>query len=85
MEDHVKLSRVRERFEDLDYPVTRADAAVAFDDVTLTFADGDRNLGLVISEVGADTFESPDDMFEEVQSHLPMEALGEPGQSDGDA
>ena len=85
MEDRVKLSRVRGHLAELTYPVTRDDAAIALEDVTVTYADGERDLGLLISQVGGDAFESPDELFEELQSVLPVEALGEPGQSEGDA
>jgi len=85
MDDRVKLSRVREQLVELTYPVTRDDAATALEDVTVTYADGEEDLGYMVSEVGGDTFESPDDLFEDLQAVLPVEALGEPGQSDGDA
>ncbi|MFB6304684.1 MAG: hypothetical protein ABEH47_05925 [Haloferacaceae archaeon] len=83
--DSVKLSRVESRFAELDYPVTRADAAAAFDDVQVTFADGEANLGRLVSEVGSDTFDGPDELLAELQNVLPVDAVGEPGQSEGDA
>jgi len=81
----VKLSRVESLFEQLDYPVTRDDAAAEFADVTVTFADGEANLGELVSEVGSDAFHGPDELFAELQNVLPIEAVGEPGQSEGDA
>jgi hypothetical protein len=83
--DTVKLGRVEERFADLDYPVTRDDAAAAFADVRVLLADGEANLGRLVSEVGSDTFHGPDELFAELQNVLPVEAVGEPGQSEGDA
>ena len=56
-----------------------------FVDVTLTFADGEANLGELVSEVGSDAFHGPDELYAELQNVLPVEAVGEPGQSDGDA
>jgi hypothetical protein len=85
MSERVKLSRVESTFERLDYPVTRDDAAAELVDVTVTFADGEANLGELVSEVGSDAFHSPDELFAELQNVLPVEAVGEPGQSDGDA
>jgi len=85
MTERVKLSRVQSTFERLDYPVTRDDAAAEFADVTLLLADGESNLGELVSELGSDAFHSADELFEELQSVLPVEAVGEPGQSDGDA
>ncbi|MFB6080132.1 MAG: hypothetical protein ABEJ81_03945 [Haloferacaceae archaeon] len=81
----VKLSRAEERFAALDYPVTRADAAAAFSDVRVTFADGEANLGSLLSEVGSDVFHGPDELYAELQNVVPIEAVGEPGQSEGDA
>jgi hypothetical protein len=85
MSERVKLSRVESLFEELDYPVTRDDAAAEFADVTVTFADGEANLGELVSEVGSDAFHGPDELFAELQNVLPIEAVGEPGQSEGDA
>jgi len=85
MSERVKLSRVETLFEDLDYPVTRDDAAAEYVDVTVTFADGEANLGELVSEVGSDAFHGPDELFAELQNVVPIEAVGEPGQSDGDA
>jgi hypothetical protein len=85
MSERVKLSRVETLFEELDYPVTRDDAAAEYVDVTITFADGEANLGELVSEVGSDAFHGPDELFAELQNVLPVEAVGEPGQSEGDA
>jgi len=85
MSERVKLSRVESLFEQLDYPVTRDDAAAEFANVTVTFADGEANLGELVSEVGSDAFHGPDELFAELQNVLPIEAVGEPGQSEGDA
>jgi len=85
MSERVKLSRVESEFERLDYPVTRDDAAAEFVDVTVSFADGEANLGELVSEVGSDAFHGPDELYAELQNVLPVEAVGEPGQSDGDA
>jgi hypothetical protein len=84
MSEHVKLSRVESLFERLDYPVTRDDAAAEFVDTTVTFADGEGNLGELVSEVGSDAFHGPDELFAELQNVVPVEAVGEPGQSEGE-
>ena len=84
MSERVKLSRVESLFERLDSPVTRDDAAAEYVDVTVTFADGEANLGELVSEVGSDAFHGPDELFAELQNVLPVEAVGEPGQSEGE-
>jgi hypothetical protein len=85
MNDTVKLARVESRFEELSYPVTRDDAAAAYAETMVTFADGEANLGVLISETHSDTFHNPDELVAELNNTLPVEAVGEPGQSDGDA
>ncbi len=85
MGETVKLSRVKDRLADLSYPVHRDDAAVQLHEVTLTFADGEANLGALIDDTNPDAFDDPDDLFDALQNVLPVEAVGEPGQSDGDA
>lgn len=85
MSDRVKLSRVESAFEGLEFPVTRDDAAAELVDMTVIFADGEANLGELVSEMGSDAFHGPDELHSELQNVLPVEAVGEPGQSDGDA
>jgi hypothetical protein len=85
MDDAVKFSRLPSVLESLDYPITREDAAVEFADVTLLFADGEGNLGEYVSEVGSDSFRDAEDLYSEIQNVVPVEAVGEPGQSEGDA
>ncbi|MFC7068930.1 hypothetical protein [Halobaculum lipolyticum] len=81
----VKLSRVETLFEELEYPVSRAEAADAFDETTVLFADGDGNLGRYIAECPSEQFRSAEDLYTDLQQALPVEAVGEPGQSEGDA
>ncbi|MFB6255967.1 MAG: hypothetical protein ABEH58_04440 [Haloplanus sp.] len=73
MSERVKLGRVESLFEQLDYPVTRDDAAAEFADTTVTFADGEANLGELVSEVGSDAFHGSDELFAELQNVLPTE------------
>jgi hypothetical protein len=85
MYERVKLSRVATRLDDLSYPVSRVDAVAAFTDVNVLMADGEENLGTLVAEVPNDSFDSSTELWEDLQSVLPIEAVGEPGQSDGDA
>jgi hypothetical protein len=84
MPTDVNLGRVRSVLDDLDYPITRVDAATALEEVRLLHAGGEANLGALVSETGSDAFESPDDIETELHSVLPREAVGEPGQSEGE-
>ena len=81
----VKLSQVESLFEDLDFPVTRGEAAAEFSDTTVQLADGEANLGEMLSEAQAERFHGADELYAELNNTLPIEAVGEPGQSDGDA
>jgi len=79
-----RLSRVEEVLDELDYPVVRADAADALSDVTLELADGEVNLGEIVSETASDSFESAADLETDLNNALPREAVGEPYQSEGE-
>ena len=81
----VKLSRLDEPLRTLTYPVTRRTAAERLSGVTVRLADGEADLGDLVGAVSSDAFESTDDLRDEVYEYLPEEALGEPGQSEGDA
>ncbi|MDZ5813152.1 hypothetical protein U4E84_17625, partial [Halorubrum sp. AD140] len=59
--------------------------AEAFAGTTVLFADGDADLGDLLADVDQETFETAADPYAALQNVLPIEALGEPGQSDGDA
>ena len=85
METELKLNTVLEEFEMLDYPIDRETAAEAFDGSTLLMADGETDLGALIERTHTPSFRSAEDLFVELQTVLPIEAVGEPGQSDGDA
>ena len=85
VDSEVKLNTVIEQFESLDYPLDRETAAESFEDSTLLMADGETNLGTLIEKTLTPTFDSAEDLFTELQTVLPIEAVGEPGQSDGDA
>lgn len=85
MNERINLSRIESRLADLSYPVTRDDAATELSDVTVQMADGEANLGALVSELDGGSFTSSGDLYEDLQNAMPVEALGEPGQSDGDA
>ncbi|MFC4356402.1 hypothetical protein ACFO0N_00395 [Halobium salinum] len=85
MSQSVKLNSVETLFGDLEYPITRKEASAAYAGTTLLLADGETDLGRVVAETVSDTFEGPDELFADLHTALPIEAVGEPGQSDGDA
>lgn len=85
VEAELKLNTLLEQFESLDYPLDRDTAAESFERSTLLMADGETNLGALIGRTHTRSFASAEDLFVELQTVLPIEAVGEPGQSDGDA
>jgi len=85
MTDEISLSRVEGEFEAFSFPTTRSDLAESCAGTTVLFADGDADLGELVAEIDQERFESPEDAYVALQNVLPIEAVGEPGQSDGDA
>ena len=85
MTREVMFNNSRSVLEEIEYPVAQTAAADAFSDVTLLFADGESNLGALISETTSENFDSVADLETELHNVLPREAVGEPFQSEGDA
>jgi len=85
MTDEVHLARVEDEFHDHSYPAARDDLVASCSGTTVLFADGDADLGALLADIDQERFQSADDVFVALQNVLPIEALGEPGQSDGDA
>jgi hypothetical protein len=81
----VELSHLEEPLMTLTYPVARETAAEQLDDVTVRLANGEETLGDLIADVPSDAFDSAEELRDELYGYLPEEALGEPGQSEGDA
>lgn len=82
----IKLSELTGTLrEELEFPVDTEDAAEALEDFTLLLADGEKQLSDLVRELETEEYGSVGDIEMEVYSHLPPEALGEPGQSEGDA
>ena len=79
-----KLNELRSLVAELHYPLDRATARDAFDDVTLQLADGTKNLGAVIADSNAESFETGEELEMEVRNLLPRRAVGEPYQSEGE-
>ncbi|SNR23113.1 DUF5789 family protein [Halorubrum vacuolatum] len=85
MTEEIKLSRLETELETPSYPADREDLSRTYAGTTVLYADGEEDLGELIDRVPQSTFEDPEDLFLAVQNALPIEAVGEPGQSDGDA
>ena len=84
MAREVKMSQLEDTLDELSYPIARDDAAIALEDVTVLLADGEANLGELVSETGSDSFATREDLESEIHNVLPREAVGEPYQSEGE-
>lgn len=80
----VPLNELDALLEELSYPVDRATVRERFDDVVLLYADGEEAMSSVLDRTASERFTSPDDLVMELYSELPVEAVGEPGQSEGE-
>ncbi|WP_458206945.1 DUF5789 family protein [Haladaptatus sp. NG-SE-30] len=80
----VKFSHLASTLQQLDYPVSRSEATAELDDVTLVLAEGEENLGELVSQTEQETYRSAEDLEVEVNNVLPREAVGEPYQSEGE-
>ena len=83
--DLLTLDRCRPVLETLPYPCSRATVRAALADVRLQYADGEEPFAAAIERTPSDRYESPDDLELELFMSLPRGAVGEPGQSEGDA
>jgi hypothetical protein len=81
--DGVKLGHVRTLLEDLEYPISRPEAADELQGTTLLFAGGEDDLGGLVSETDDDSFASADDLESSLHDALPTDAVGEAGGSEG--
>mgnify|MGYP006293389109 CR=1 FL=1 len=85
MVNEVRLNKLRPVIEALEYPIGKEAAREKLADVRLLYADGEEPLKDVLARANTDTFDDPDDIEAEIYNNLPIEAVGEPGQSEGDA
>lgn len=85
MKQEVKLNHLHDELASLQYPVSQAEASEVLAGVTLLYADGEESLAAVVARSTVDEFADAADLESEIYGNLPVEAVGEPGQSEGDA
>jgi hypothetical protein len=85
MAREIEFRDVSTLLEKIEYPIGRTAVSDEFADVRLVLADGDANLGELVSETSRESFESAADIESALHNVLPREAVGEPYQSEGDA
>lgn len=76
MSETLRPEEIESRCEGLQYPVMRADAAVAFADVTVGEGNEVTNLGVVISECLHDSFTNPDELYRTIATAIDEDADG---------
>lgn len=84
MDREIKLNELRDVTDSLSYPISKAEAVAAVDDVVLRYADGQEPLPAVLERSTVEGYDSAEDLESDVYTHLPTEAVGEPGQSEGE-
>ena len=84
MTQEVKLSGLTALLSEATYPLAVETARTSFDDVTLVYADGTEPLADVLARVQDDQFDSVDDAQASIMNVVPVEGVGEPGQSEGE-
>jgi len=80
----VPLNELSALLSELSYPTDRAAAVERLDDVVIEYADGEEPLPDVLGRISTDRFDSADELQNELYNELPVEAVGEPGQSEGE-
>lgn len=80
----VRLNRVRSVLADLSYPISPTAAAEELADVRVLYADGGEPLSALLERSGESRFEDVADAEAEAFANAPTEAVGEPGQSEGE-
>lgn len=66
----IPRGRIETELEDLSYPVIRSDAAVELSDVAVPLDGEEANLGELVSGTDSDTYHSPEEILEELETVL---------------
>jgi hypothetical protein len=84
MTREVKLNELTELLESATYPLSLSTARTEFDDVQLVYADGSEPLDAVLARLEDEQFVSPEEAQSSILNTVPVEGVGEPGQSEGE-
>ncbi|EMA05595.1 hypothetical protein SAMN05443574_13417 [Haloarcula vallismortis] len=84
MTREVKLNKLTALLETATYPLSVETAQAEFDDVQLVYADGSEPLTTLLARVNDEQFDSPDEAQSSIYNAIPVEGVGEPGQSEGE-
>ncbi|MBX0288066.1 hypothetical protein [Haloarcula salinisoli] len=84
MTREVKLNELTELLESASYPLSVERAQSEFSDVRLQYADGVEPLDEVLGRLEDDQFDSAEEAQSSIFNTVPVEGVGEPGQSEGE-
>lgn len=80
----IPLNELDARLDELTYPIDREAVHRECGDDVLLYADGTEPMADVLERAGSEQFDSRDELVSELYSVLPVQAVGEPGQSEGE-
>jgi hypothetical protein len=81
-EHGVEFGPLADDLDGLEYPVEKADLLAAYGDRTLDLVGDQRTLRKILEPLGAETFESSDDVTQTVAGVVGDEAVGRKNYSD---
>lgn len=84
MSEQVKLKDLEEALEGLPYPLSKQNAVEEVEGIVLRYADGEEAASVVVERIEEDVFDDPASLAASIRNNLPTEAVGEPGQSEGE-
>ena len=84
MSRDIKLNELTELLESATYPLSVDTAQQEFGDVVLVYADGSEPLDEVLDRLEDEQFDSAEEAQSSIFNTVPVEGVGEPGQSEGE-
>jgi len=84
MTERVKLKDLEEALEGLPYPLSKQNAVEEVSGLVLVYADGEEAAADVVERIQEEVFDDPASLATSIRNNLPTEAVGEPGQSEGE-
>ncbi|QIO21129.1 hypothetical protein [Haloarcula sp. JP-L23] len=84
MPREVKLNELTDLLGEASYPLSAEMVQSKFGDVTLVYADGSEPMSEVLDRIESEQFDSAEDVQTSIFNAVPVEGVGEPGQSEGE-
>ncbi|GGN17474.1 DUF5789 family protein [Halarchaeum nitratireducens] len=84
MTERVKLKDLEDALDGLPYPLSKQNAVEEVTGLVLVYADGEEPAADVVERIQEEVFDDPASLAISIRNNLPTEAVGEPGQSEGE-